>query len=90
MKKFFPKNAKSYTTRTNKNNKIIKKPLPKNTGKKCKSLKEEFDFIMKNSYKHMSAGQRKQIWNNIILDITQNRLHIDKLKTIIYKHINNF
>jgi len=87
MKKFFPKNAKSYSVKTNKNNKAIKKPLPENNNKKCKSLKEEFDFIIKNNYKNISAIERKQIWNNIILDLTQNIPYTGTLKHLIYKHI---
>lgn len=88
MKKFFPKNAKTYKIKTNKTNKTIKKSLPENSENNCKSLKEEFDFIIKSNYKQISAVERKQIWHNIILDLGKNIPFTGPLKQLIHRHID--
>jgi hypothetical protein len=87
QKKYFPSPSKQSTKKLNSFNKKVKKRweiIQKNNGK---SLRKEFDLIMKLNYSMLNAQEIEQIWHTIGTQIAHKQSHIGSLKNLIIDSI---
>jgi hypothetical protein len=87
QKKYFPSPSKQSTRKLNVVSKKVKKRfeiIQKNNGK---SLRKEFDLIIKLNYSMLTAREVEQIWHTIGTQIAQKKSHIGSLKNLIINSI---
>lgn len=77
--KYFPKNAKTPTTKTIKQSRAVSRTDEKIQIKKTFSLKEEFDLLIKRKYSSISNVEKQRIWNTIGTKILEDNTTINSL-----------
>jgi len=87
QKKYFPSPSKQSTKKLNQFNKKVKRRweiIQKNNGK---SLRKEFDLIMKLNYSMLNAQEVEQEWHKIGTEIAHKKTHIGSFKDLIIDSI---
>ena len=87
QKKYFPSPSKQSTKKLNQFNKKVKRRweiIQKNNGK---SLRKEFDLIMKLNYSMLNAQEVEQVWHKIGTEIAHKKTHIGSIKDLIIESI---
>lgn len=82
-KKYFPSPSKLSIKKTKPTNKCISKRIEISQIKKGKSLRKEFDHIIKTNYSMLTVQEVKQLWHIIGTQLAQNNSHTGSLKNLI-------
>ena len=82
-KKYFPSPSKQTTKKLNPTNKNLSKRIYIKDAKIGKSLRKEFDHIIKTNYSMLTVQDIKQLWHIIGTQLAQQKTHTGSLKTLI-------
>lgn len=86
-KKYFPSPSKQTTKKTKTNNKVIARRIYIKDAKKGRSLRKEFDHIIKTNYSMLTAQEVEQLWHTIGTQLAHKNTHTGSLKILIIDSI---
>lgn len=87
IKKYFPSPSKQNTKKLVSTNKILAKRITIKDAKKGKSLRKEFDLIVKKHYSMLTTQEIEMVWHRIGTQIAHNKSRIGSLKNLIIESI---